>query len=115
MSFKSAPGSPPVKHKQSGQQLPSARGIRRACSKELYRTAKRLKLYISPERMEQAEEKYYAKVIANLLWIGENRNDRKKLCEWWNNEVSADIATLWDVEVEPLKEAFKHAFGGYRL
>ncbi|WP_458124086.1 dehydrogenase [Paenibacillus sp. Z3-2] len=115
MSHKSIPGSPPVKHKQSGQNLPSARGIRRACSKELYRTAKRLKVYVSPERMKEAEECYYRKVIANLLWIGENRDNRKKLCEWWNTDVSAEIAALWEVDVEPLKDAFQHAFGGYRL
>jgi len=115
MSFKSAPGTPPIKHNTPGQKLPSARGIRRACSKELYRTAKKLKVYTSPELMKQAEELYYGKVIANLLWIGENRDNRKKLCEWWNADVSLEIATLWGVEVEPLQAAFKNAFGGYRL
>jgi hypothetical protein len=65
--------------------------------------------------MKQAEELYYGKVIANLLWIGENRDNRKKLCEWWNADVSVEIATLWGVEVESLQGAFKEAFGGYRL
>ncbi|MGG4480167.1 dehydrogenase [Paenibacillus illinoisensis] len=115
MSPKSTPGIPPVKHSNPSQKLPSARGIRRACSKELYRTAKRLKVYISPDQMKQAEELYYGKVIANLLWIGENRDNRKKLCEWWNNDVSADIASLWNVDIEPLQAAFQQAFGGYRL
>ena len=59
--------------------------------------------------MKQAEELYYGKVITNLLWIGENRDNRKKLCEWWNADVSAEIAALWGVEVEPLQAAFKNA------
>lgn len=115
MSSKTTPGTPPVKHNMPGQKLPSARGIRRACSKELYRTAKRLKLYVSPELMKQAEELYYGKVIGNLLWIGENRDNRKKLCDWWNSDVSSELAALWSVELEPLQRAFQQAFGGYRL
>ncbi|CAH1221229.1 MULTISPECIES: dehydrogenase [Paenibacillus] len=115
MQARTKPGHPPVKHRTPGKQLPSARGIRRACSKELYRTAKRLKTYISPDLMQQAEELYYKKVIENLLWIGENKDNRKLLCEWWNENVCPDIAALWETEEAPLQEAFRQAFGGYRL
>lgn len=42
-------------------ELPTARKIRRACSNELYRTAKRLKTFIPKEKMEQAEKLYTKK------------------------------------------------------
>ncbi|MGE7055674.1 hypothetical protein ACQKI4_24200, partial [Paenibacillus glucanolyticus] len=73
--------------KQPGSKPPSPRGIRRACSKELYRTTKRLKLYIPPESLKQGEELYYRKVIGNLIWIHDNHSNKKLLCEWWEKEV----------------------------
>lgn len=97
------------KHKQ---QLPSARGIRRACSKELYRAAKRLKTWISPDQMKQAEELYTKKVMLNLLYIVENSSNRKLLADWWEENVSGEIAELWKVDVQSLNHAFRDAFGG---
>ncbi|MEW9701214.1 dehydrogenase [Paenibacillus sp. SI8] len=97
------------KHKQ---QFPSARGIRRACSKELYRTVKRLKVWISPEQMAEAEELYVKKVMLNLPFIVENGSNRKVLADWFDEHVGPDIAPLWNVELEVLGHAFRNAFGG---
>ncbi|WP_042165700.1 hypothetical protein [Paenibacillus gorillae] len=92
--------------------LPTARKIRRACSNELYRTAKRLKLWVSKDKMEQAEALYYKKVILNLMWIAEHESNRKVLADWWDENVSAEIAELWDVDPVRLRQAFREAFGG---
>ncbi|NEW09205.1 dehydrogenase [Paenibacillus sp. SYP-B3998] len=100
---------PSEKHKQ---QLPSARGIRRACSKELYRTAKRLKVWISPEQMKQAEELYVKKVMLNLPFIVDSGSNRKALSDWFDENVGPDIAPLWNVERDVLNLAFRNAFGG---
>ncbi|MFD1179679.1 dehydrogenase [Paenibacillus puldeungensis] len=99
----------PTKHQSS---LPTPRKIRRGCSKELYRTVKRLGLYIPNELLQQGESLYYKKVIGNLLWIGENRSNRKVLADWWDQEVSAELAELWQVDREKLSSAFRAAFGG---
>ncbi|MCC3375811.1 dehydrogenase [Cohnella sp. REN36] len=92
--------------------LPTLRGIRRACANELYRAAKRLKTYIPADKMKQAEEVYVRRVVGNLIWIHEHRSDRKKLADWWETELSGEIATLWDVDPARLVSAFRDAFGG---
>ena len=97
------------KHKQP---FPSAREIRRACHKELYRTAKRLKIWIPPASMQQAEDLYVRKVAVNLPFIVENRSNRKALADWWETNVCAEIAELWNVEFPVLAKAFRDAFGG---
>lgn len=96
----------------TGQQAPSPRGIRRACSKELYRTTKRLKLYLPPETLKQGEELYYRKVIGNLIWIHENYSNKKLLCDWWEKDVCGELAELWQVPERQLASAFRDAFGG---
>ncbi|MHA7965763.1 dehydrogenase [Paenibacillus sp. CAU 1782] len=100
---------PGAKHSSS---YPSARKIRRSCSNELYRTAKRLKIWIPGDKMDQAETIYLKKVILNLQWIYENRSNRKAQCDWWDENVSAEIAELWGVEAPKLSEAFRDAYGG---
>ena len=97
------------KHKP---QFPTARGIRRSCGKELYRTAKRLKVWIAPEHMQQAEELYVRKVMLNLPYIVEHGSNRKLLADWWAEHVSADFAELWKVGTDELNRAFRDAFGG---
>lgn len=92
--------------------LPSPRSIRRACGNELYRTLKRLKLHVPAPLVEQAEELYVRKVIGNLLWIHDNRSNRKALADWWDENVSEDIAQLWSVDRDRLSQAFRAAFGG---
>ncbi|MBB6638482.1 dehydrogenase [Cohnella thailandensis] len=92
--------------------LPSARTIRRACSNELYRTVKRLRLYVPEEKIRQAEELYVKRVIGNLIWITENRSDRRKLADWWDAEVSEAVAELWEVDLAKLQAAFRASFGG---
>lgn len=92
--------------------LPTPRSIRRACSNELYRTGKRLKVHIPQALMEQAEHLYVKRVIGNLAWIVENRSNRKLLADWWDEEISEEIATLWKVDQTKLKQAFRDAFGG---
>ncbi|GKU80396.1 dehydrogenase [Paenibacillus sp. L3-i20] len=94
------------------QDLPSARKIRRSCSNELYRTVKRLKLWISKEKMDQAETIYLKKVVANLHWIVEHQSNRKAQADWWDANVSEEIAGLWEVDRIRLCEAFRDAYGG---
>lgn len=91
---------------------PSARSIRRSCSNELYRTVKRLKLWVPKEKMEQAESLYSRKVLLNLQWIMEHRSNRKAQCDWWDDNLSAEISELWGVERLQLCEAFRDAYGG---
>lgn len=93
-------------------QLPSPRTIRRACGNELYRTVKRLKTHIPAPLVQQAEDLYMRKVIGNLLWIHENRSNRKALADWWDEAVAGDIAELWGVDRARLSQAFRDAFGG---
>ncbi|WP_256761228.1 dehydrogenase [Cohnella sp. WQ 127256] len=92
--------------------LPSPRSIRRACGIELYRTVKRLKQHVPPSLVKQAEELYVKRVIGNLMWITENRSNRKVLADWWDDEISEDIAELWNVDRVKLMQAFRDAFGG---
>ncbi|BBH21787.1 hypothetical protein Back11_31320 [Paenibacillus baekrokdamisoli] len=91
---------------------PSARKIRRACENELYRTVKRLGIYIAKDRITQAEKLYFQKVILNLQWIHENFSNRKLLSDWWDENLSAEIAELWEVDRNKLCTAFRDAFGG---
>lgn len=91
---------------------PTARKIRRACSNELYRTVKRMKLWISKDMMDQAEAIYFKKVILNLTWVVENRSNRKIQSDWWDENVSGEIAELWGVDREKLCIAFREAYGG---
>ncbi|MEC0370816.1 dehydrogenase [Paenibacillus chibensis] len=102
---------PPIPQKKDAP-LPTARGIRRACSKELYRTVKRLKVYVPDDAVEEGEKLYYRKVIANLIWIHENRSNRKLLCDWWDESVRPELAELWKVDEAHLGKAFREAFGG---
>lgn len=92
--------------------LPSARKIRRSCERELYRTIKKLKIWIPPEQIAQAEELYYRKVIVNLAYITENGSNRKLLSDWFESHVAAEIAELWNVDVSVLATAFRSSFGG---
>lgn len=94
------------------QNLPSARKIRRTCNKELYRTVRRLKAYIAPPLLEQAEKLYFHKVVGNLIWIAENGSNRKLLADWWEEHVAPEIAELWGVDVQRLSDAFRDGFGG---
>ncbi|MDO7907822.1 dehydrogenase [Paenibacillus sp. JX-17] len=106
------PHTPPPKHSNPQRQLPSARGIRRACSKELYRTRKKLKTYISPDLVEQGDHLYVRKVAENLLWIHEHHSNRKLLCDWWDENVCSELAALWKVDEAELAAAFRSSFGG---
>ena len=100
------------RHDNPKQNLPSARTIRRTCQKELYRTIKKLKIWIPPTEVAQAEQIYFQKVVLNLPWIAENASNRKKLADWWEENVCRDIAEIWRVEPEELAKAFREAFGG---
>ncbi|OMF30840.1 dehydrogenase [Paenibacillus sp. FSL H8-0548] len=91
---------------------PTARKIRRACSNELYRTVKRMKVWVPKDKMDQAETIYFKKVILQLTWIYENKNNRKIQADWWDENVSAEIAELWDVDRAHLCAAFREAYGG---
>lgn len=95
------------------QDLPSPRKIRRACKRELYRTVKRLKLFLPPDKVAEAEQLYYRKVIENLVWIAENGSNRKLLANWWEEHVAPDIAELWQVDRGKLAAAFRDGFAGH--
>ncbi|MBJ6361325.1 dehydrogenase [Paenibacillus sp. GCM10012307] len=99
-------------NEKHSQQYPTARKIRRACNNELYRTIKRLKVWVPKEKLEEAESLYFKKVILNLIWITENHSNRKLLSDWWDENVSAEIAELWEVDRDQLCRAFREAFGG---
>ena len=99
-------------HGKHQQPLPKLRTIRRSCSKELYRTLKRLNRYVEPDKVKAAEQLYYQKVGANLLFIVENGSNRKKLADWWEDNVCPEIAELWDVPPKTLARAFRTAFTG---
>ncbi len=92
--------------------LPTARKIRRACDNELYRAAKRLKVWIAKDKMEQASALYFRKVAQNIAWIVEHESNRKAQADWWDENVSAEIAELWQVERNKLCTAFREAYGG---
>lgn len=91
---------------------PTARTIRRACKTELYRTIKRLNVFIPQDKAAQAEKLYFQKVAANLIWIHEHRDNRKQLADWWEAQVCPEIAALWEIEPKRLADAFRSAFGG---
>jgi hypothetical protein len=92
--------------------LPTPRSIRRACGNELYRTVKRLKQHIPAALLKQAEQLYVNRVIGNLMWIHENRSNRKALADWWDEGISEEIAVMWNVDRVKLMQAFRDAFGG---
>ena len=101
------------KHSEKhNQNLPTLRKIRRACNNELYRTVKRLKVWIPPAQLAEAEELYLKKVVLNLQFIAENGSNRKLLADWWEENVCPEIASLWNVEPSALARAFRDAFGG---
>lgn len=92
--------------------LPTARKIRRSCSNELYRTAKRMKVYVPKDKMDKAETLYFQKVVQHLLWIVDHKDNRKAQAAWWSENVSEEIAALWEVDRDKLCEAFRDAYGG---
>ncbi|MCZ8515528.1 dehydrogenase [Paenibacillus filicis] len=92
--------------------LPSARGIRRTCSKELYRARKKINQWISPELVDKADELYYKKVLLNLPYIVENASNRRLLADWFEENVCPEIAALWNVSPQVLGKAFRESFGG---
>jgi len=104
--------NPNLSKEKHNKPLPNARGIRRSCSKELYRTVKRLKVWIPPEKLEAGEKLYVKKVMLNLLWIVENGSNRRLLSDWWEENVCPELAELWTVEPKALATAFRESFGG---
>ncbi|WP_274365445.1 dehydrogenase [Paenibacillus thermotolerans] len=97
------------KHKST---LPTPRAIRRACSRELYRTVKRLNIFIPDDKLSAAEDLYYRKVIDNVFWIYEHRDNRKKQADWFVEEVAPEIAALWEVDAAAVARAFRDGYGG---
>ncbi|CAG7646215.1 dehydrogenase [Paenibacillus allorhizosphaerae] len=102
----------PGNQMKHSQPLPTARGIRRACGKELYRARKKLGGYIAADLVAQADDLYYKKVLLNLPYIVENRSNRKLLADWFDDNVCGEIAELWSVEPKALAKAFRDSFGG---
>lgn len=105
-------GTLPGRKGKHEQELPTLRKIRRTCNKELYRTVKRLNMWIPPERIAEGEKLYLRKVIGHLLWISENGSNRRLLADWWAEHVAPELAALWQVDEKRLSEAFRDGFGG---
>jgi toxin CptA len=97
------------KHKAA---MPTLRKLRRACNNELYRTVKRMKIWIPPAQLVQAEDLYLKKVVFNLQFIVDNGSNRKLLSDWWDENVCPEIAELWNVDPKLLSVSFREAFGG---
>ena len=94
------------------QPLPNARSIRRSCEKELYRALKKLKAYVPKEKLKQAENQYFKKVVQHLTWIHEHKNNRKLQLDWWEKNCSLELAQILDINHEKFIEAFRDAYGG---
>ncbi|NDI36092.1 dehydrogenase [Chengkuizengella sediminis] len=106
-----------MKHQDSQKHnldLPTARKIRRACNKEIYRTIKRLNTWIPPEKIKEAEELYYKKVLINSKYILENAQNRKLLSDWFDENVCAEFSILWGIEESKISKAFRNAFVGQK-
>lgn len=100
-------------HKMKHQKpLPSIRQIRRTCSRELYRARKKVGRYITKEQIDQADEVYFKKVLANLPYIAENGSNRKLLADWFDEQVCGEVAAIYGVEPNVLARAFRDSFGG---
>ncbi|MFD2672540.1 dehydrogenase [Marinicrinis sediminis] len=102
----------PSESNRSSPSLPNARSIRRACAKELYRTNKKLGVYIPKDKQEAGLKLYTDQVMQHLAWVVEHRNERRKLADWWAEAVAPELARCWDVNETRLVEAFREAFGG---
>ncbi|SDE37499.1 toxin CptA [Paenibacillus sp. UNCCL117] len=102
----------PGNHMKHQKPLPSARQIRRTCSRELYRARKKLGRFITPEQIREADDFYYRKVMANLPYIAENGSNRKLLADWFDEHVSSEVAAMWGVEQPAMSHAFRESFGG---
>jgi hypothetical protein len=99
-------------HNHSQKKPFSVREIRRACNKELYRTIKKLKVRLTDEQIQRANELYFKKVLLNIQMISENKDNRKVLSDWWEMNVCPEISEIWNVETAVLANAFRRAFGG---
>lgn len=102
----------PTNKMKHNQEIPTARKIRRSCSRELYRARKKINKWIAPDLVEQADALYFKKVALNLPWIAENSSNRKILSDWWEENVCPEIAELWQVDAKVLAKAFRESFGG---
>ncbi len=102
----------PANQMKHSRPYPSARQIRRTCSRELYRARKKLGRYIPQPAVAQAEELYYKKVLLNLPYISEHADNRKVLADWFDENVCGEVAALWEVESDALAKAFRDSFGG---
>ena len=102
-----------MKHtKTTGHEYPTARKIRRDCSKELYRALKRMDVYVKESKLKEAEL-YYAKMVAtHYLHLADLNKQRKKQVEWWKEHCSEQIATILDVNHEQFVQAFTQAYLG---
>ncbi|SFL68219.1 toxin CptA [Paenibacillus sp. 1_12] len=98
-----------VKH---NQDYPTARKIRRSCSREMFRARKKLGQWIAPELVKQADELYFKKVILNMPWIVANGSNRRLLSDWWDEHIAPEVAELWKVDLAVLSKAFRDSFGG---
>jgi toxin CptA len=99
-----------LSNEKHNKPLPSLRHIRRSCQRELYRTVKKLNTYINDDQLKAAEQIYLRKVVLHLPWISENGSHRKRLADWWEEQVCADIASIWNVETHTLARAFRDSF-----
>lgn len=103
-----------MKHQDvnNSPELPTARKIRRSCQAELYRTLKRLKVYIPPQKLKEAEQLYFKKVASHAVWLHENRNNRKKQMDWWDENVCEELVAVLEVDRDQFAAAFRASYVG---
>jgi toxin CptA len=97
-------------NEKHNKPLPSLRHIRRSCQRELYRTVKKLNTYINDDQLKAAEQIYLRKVVLHLPWISANGSHRKRLADWWEEQVCAEVASIWNIEAPILARAFRDSF-----
>lgn len=100
-----------MKHTQAASSnYPTARKIRRDCSKELYRALKRMNVHVEESKLIEAEKYYTKMVITNHPTMRELHNNRNGQVQWWNEHCSEQLALILEVEHSAFVEAFTKAY-----
>jgi len=96
----------------TGYEYPTARKIRRDCSKELYRALKRMNVYVNQDKIKEAEL-YYAQMVAtHYLLLADLKKQRKKQVEWWEEHCSGKLADILELNHDQFVQAFRRTYLG---
>lgn len=105
-------GREPMKHTQgaSANDYPTARKIRRDCSKEIYRALKRMNVHVEQSKLTEAEQYYTKMVITHFQVIRELSKNRKNQVQWWDEHCSEQLSVILGVDRTAFVEAFTKAY-----